>query len=339
MKKRSEYNSIFNIALPIIIQGLVLQIQILIDKAFLGHLNSEYFSAVGNVLFPYFLTIESVHAIATGTTILVAQNIGAKKEFLSKTYSEVSFAYNTLLSLILFLIWFIFPENIFKLMGVKSPILEYSVRYVRFLSFSLVFLGADSTAGAILQGIGFTRPIMYVGFIKNLLNVLLDWILIFGKLGFPAMNLEGAALATSISEVTGGIILILMVLFSKKRTFKISVKNIIMAKFKHYTDVIKIGLPTGLESFTWHIGNLVLISFLNTLDKMATGIYTLIFHIEIVPYMIYLGIAKAAITLVGQKTGARDHGGAIDVGSMCLKYSIFICIACALVFIFFRSLF
>lgn len=274
-------------------------------------------------------------AIATGTTILVAQNIGAKKISAAKKYSEASFAYNSLFSLILFLLWFGMPKAIFYLMGVKSPILEYSTRYVRFLSISLIFFGMETTAVSVMMGVGITRPIMYAGFIRNILNIVLDWLLIFGNLGFPAMNIEGAALATTISNMIAGPLLIGFVLFSKKIPFKISIKEVLKAKWSIYKEVVRIGIPTGLETLLWHIGNLILIRFLNVLDTMAAGIYTLVFGIELVAYWVYLGIAKAAMTLVGHKTGEKDHKGAINIGLTCIKYSMVVCVAFSLFFILF----
>ncbi|HEX3047876.1 MAG TPA: MATE family efflux transporter [Bacillota bacterium] len=71
---------IFVIAIPIIIQGLTQQVQILVNRAFLGQVSSEYFSAVGNVIFPYFTTIAIMMAVSIGTTVIIAQNLGAAKK-------------------------------------------------------------------------------------------------------------------------------------------------------------------------------------------------------------------------------------------------------------------
>ncbi|MCL1813354.1 MAG: MATE family efflux transporter, partial [Treponema sp.] len=78
-----------------------------------------------------------------------------------------------------------------------------------------------------------------------------------------------------------------------------------------------------------------LVSFLNRLDMMAAGIYSLIFSIEILSWFLYMGFANAALTLVGHKTGGDDHQQAINVGFRCLRFSLLICTVVAAFFIIF----
>ena len=87
----------------------------------------------------------------------------------------------------------------------------------------------------------------------------------------------------------------------------------------------------------WNIGTLIVISFLNRLDIMATGIFTLIFSIETLPLFLYMGFANAALTLVGHKTGADDHRQAIGAGFRCLRFSLVICAFFAALFLLFSK--
>jgi len=153
----------------------------------LGHVDSKYFSAVGNALVPYYAVTAIITAICCGTTILIAQNIGAKNESQSKNYAECSFIGNSIFPLLAFLFFFFASGYMFKLMGVQSPVLEYSTSYIKILAFTLLILGVVSTSISVMQGIGITKIIMLSGLISNALNILLDWILIFGKFGFPQM--------------------------------------------------------------------------------------------------------------------------------------------------------
>lgn len=335
-KRNFAYSKrIFKIAFPIILYGIAITLQQLVDKAFLGSINSEYFSALGNVLFPFYTTIETIIAISIGTTILIAQKTGAKDFQNARLYAETSFKYNTAFSLLFFIFWFFFPKTIFQMMGVQSPILEYSTRYVRFLSVSLLIFGLEISASAIFMGIGITRPIMIAGIIKNVLNIILDWLLIFGNLGFPRLEIEGAALATTISNLVAGPVLLLLFFLSKKKPFMISIKRIIFNKLRDYKDIIKIGIPAGMETLIWHISNLIIIRFLNSLDYMATGIYTLVFSIDCIAYFIFTGFAKACIALVGQKTGEKDIAGAKKTGRLCLLYIYLINVLIATSYILF----
>ena len=335
MADKISTRRIFNIALPLIFQQLSMQVQIWVDRAMLGHIDSRYFSAVGNSVVPFYAIYAIISGLCVGTTILIAQNIGERNFEKSKNYAECSFIGNSIFPLLAFLFFFFLSPYLFKIMGVQPPVLEYSISYIKILSFSLLLLGPISSCTSVMQGIGITKVIMISGILSNILNILLDWILIFGNLGFPKMNMQGAALASVISNYITAPIIIMYVFKSKLIPFKIRIKKIFSFRWGLYKSIFKIGVPSGAEIGLWHIGNIILVSFLNRLDIMAAGIYTLIFSIEILPWFFYMGFANAALTLVGQKTGENNNKLAINAGLRCLRFSLIICIVIAAIFISF----
>ncbi|MBE3113438.1 MAG: MATE family efflux transporter [Actinobacteria bacterium] len=334
---KKYFNKIIPIALPIIVQGLIFQLQTLINRAFLGNLKLEYLSVLGNVTFPYFTTLSIMFGISIGTTIVVAQNIGAKKMKEAKMYSEASIGYNLLLSTILFFIWFFFSKKIFSIIGVDNILMDYCVSYVQILSFSLIIFGVDTSIQSILLGIGLTKPIMYSGVCKVALNILLDWVLIFGKLGFPELGLKGAALSTTISNIVATGVLVAYIFISKKLPFKFSLKEILRARWGKYRDVIKVGIPAGFEQFAWHFANLFLIRALNSISNIAVGIYALTFGMEVLVFCVYTGIGKSTLALIGYKIGERNEKEAKSIMNVSIIYSIFITCIFSLSFILFSK--
>ena len=328
-------SKIFAIAIPIIVQQLSHHMQILVDRAMLGHINPEFFSAVGNSLVPYSAVNSVILAICSGATILIAQSIGAKNYSLSCRYAECSFIGNSIFPVIAFLFFFFGSPWLFKIMGVQSPVLEYAVSYIKITSFNLFIIGIIATCTSILQGIGLTRIIMVTGIITNVLNILFDWILIYGKFGFPAMNIEGAALATLIANFTAVPFFLIYVIKRKKIPFKIKVRNIFKFDLKLYKSVFKMGIPSGGEYALWSLGNLFVVSFLNRIDIMAAGIYTLLFSIKGLSVILYAGFAHAGLTLAGQKTGEKEHKQAINIVFKCLSLALIVCTAVAVIFCIF----
>jgi Na+-driven multidrug efflux pump len=151
------------------------------------------------------------------------------------------------------------------------------------------------------------------GITRSLLNIVLDWIMIFGKFGFPAMGIEGAALATAIAEYVGGFFIMAVFVFEKRLNTRPSFKAILGSKFSSYITSAKLGLNTALEDLLWNIGNMVLISVLNTIDEMAAGIYSIIFGIEILAVVIISALGSATMTLTGEAKGKRDRHQYIGV--------------------------
>jgi len=332
-----DSSKIFAIAVPIIIQQLSHQMQVWVDRAMLGHINPEFFSAVGNSLVPYFAMNSIILAIASGTTILIAQSVGAKDYNLSRRYAECSFVGNSIFPVFAFLFFFFGAPTLFKLMGVQSPIFEYACSYIKTTSFTLLIIGIIATCSSILQGIGFTKMIMVTGVITNVLNIFFDWVLIYGKFGFPAMQIEGAALATVISNFSALPFLLIYVIKRKKMPFKIKVRNIFKFEFNLYKNVFKMGVPSGGEFALWSLGNLFIVSFLNRIDIMAAGIYTLLFSIKGLAVILYSGFAHAGLTLAGQKTGENEHKQAINIVFKCLSFALIVCTVVAATFCVFSK--
>ncbi len=330
-RQSNHFTLIMRIALPIIVQGLVFQLQAVVDKAFLGRIDTNYLSAVGIAQLPFLTSVEVLTAICTGLTIIVATKFGAGKYKDIPISVNASISFSLLFSLLLFLIWLAFPDVIFTWINVDETLLPYCMDYVRALSFFLILFGLDISLQAALQGMGKTKVIMYVGLVKVLLNILLAWLLIFGRFGFPAMHVKGAALAVTISNLTGSLILIAYFILSRELSANMRLFDILRFRWSYYKEIIRLGLPTGIEYLLWNVSNLVLISLLNQQDNQVVAIYTVTFTIEIFVYMIFNGIARATLTLVGNHIGAGNKKAAKSLMTSSILYSmIFVLLFCLL---------
>lgn len=314
---RARLGTIFAMALPIMVQNLVQHLQMVIDRAFLGNLDPVYLAAIGNVMTPYNAVGLFLVASSTGLTVLVAQNIGAKKLQEARDLSESSFVFTSVLSTLMFLFWLVGAEGIFTLLGAQGDIKEAASVYVRIMAVSLIFTGADVTAASVLQGAGFNLPIMVTGLLKNLLNILFDWLLIYGVGPFPALGLQGAAVATVISNVVGSLVLVLWTLRYKKLPFRFSLRALLKPRWVHFAKTMALGLPSGVESVLWFVGQLFLLRMINQINPLAAGIVSLVQGISLLALFVYLGFARAATTLVGQAWGARDSQQARKAALTC----------------------
>jgi len=337
---------IFAIGLPIAISGIVAQVQQLIDMGFLGHyrlrlsdgsilLGRDFLSAVGNVIFPYIVAMAFLWSLATGVTILVSQSLGAGKGEEAREAAESAMKYSGLLSIAVWGLWTAFAPDIFRAMGVREPVLSQSVAYARCAGLELVYLGIVSSAGSAYQGMGRTRPEMFLGIFRSCLNAFLDWVLIFGNLGMPEMGAAGAGLATSLSGLVTAVVFVAIVLFSRAEPWRPRPRGVLKAKLSSYAKVFRVGLPTGIEDALWNFGNLVLAAILNRLGSDSVGIYRLVTQIELTPVYFYYGIARAVTTLVGNKTGSRDIEGAKRVAQAGTFYSVSLCVLFSSLFIVF----
>ena len=332
-KKPSKQNiMLLKIALPIIIQGLVFQLQAIADKAFLGKIDTNYLSAVGIAQFPFFASVDALSAICTGLTIIIAMKFGAGKRKEIHENVNAAIAFNMLISLLLFVIWFTFSDEIFTLMNVNTELMQHCKDYVGIMSFFLILYGIDLSLQAALQGMGKTKPIMYIGLFKVLFNILLAWLLIFGKFGFPALYVKGAALATMISNLAGTLVLILYFVVSKELSANIKLHEILRLRWSLYKEVIRLGLPTGAEYLLWNISNLILVSLLNKQNVEVVAVFTVTYTVELFVYVIFNGIARATLTLVGNSLGAGNAKAAKNIMTRSIRYSMLIALIFSIMF-------
>lgn len=319
---KSSVKQILTMALPIIIQGVVFQLQSLTDKAFLGHLDSKLISALGSAQFPFYTTMDALVGIGTGVTIIIAQLYGAKRYNEMSSYVKSTAFFGTLFAGVLFAMWYFFPRPLIALLGVDELLIGYCVDYVRICSWYFLIIALDGTLQNYLTAIGNTRPIMYAGILKVVLNILFSWILIFGKLGFPQMGVAGAAWGTLLSNIVSFLFLVVYCFIIKRNEYRLHEDNSLWFRFKPFAKGVKLGFPTGAEYLLWNASNLYLIRLLNLFSYDSMTIYTLTFSIEIIVFAVFSGTSRAAMTIMGQNIGAKDMKKANFTSNVCIVLNL-----------------
>lgn len=301
---RKRVQEVFRLAFPLIIQGLVFQLQSLTDKAFLGNLDTKYVSAVGASQMPYLATVDSIVALSTGLIIIVSRLYGAGEKDRIASYVKSAAFYNMLFASFIFVVWFLGAGSILRFFQVDSEIIGYSISYVKICAVFLLVVGIDSSLQAMLQGMGETKPIMYAGILKVGLNIVISWILIFGKLGFPALYVIGAAIGTLVANIVSFVFIFVYCIVYRRRVYRVLEGGIQGVSLSRYREVMSLGIPVGLEYLLWNVSNLLLIRFINGFSYMDMAIYTLTFGFQCIIYVVFEGTSKATLSLMGQALGA-----------------------------------
>ena len=305
---KTEYkNKLVKIFVPIMLSNLIAQVQMFIDRIFLGRMDILYMSAVGNATAPMWTTMSFVFSMAMGASILISQSVGEKDIEKAKDYAASMIKLHNVIPVLLFLFWTFCSPLVFKLMGVSENVMKPCVTYTRIYAPVYLIIGLWASYSVVFQTSNYTKPLVAYGVIRSVLNIILDYLLIFGKFGFPRMEIAGAALGTTIAEYVGAVYL-LYITISKKDKFFTSpgLKRILGAKIKPYLHSIKLGIPTACEDLLWNVGNLCIIRILNTIDERAAGIYSMVFTVEILFVVIISAIGSGTLTLSGEATGAKD---------------------------------
>ncbi|MDY3793181.1 MAG: MATE family efflux transporter [Oscillospiraceae bacterium] len=303
--KKKYLQKLMIIAVPIMLSNIISQVQMIIDRIFLGQMNTLYMSALGNVSAPMWTTMSFCFTIVMGASILISQSVGAGDDEKVESYAASLIKWNNILPILLFFFWLFCGEYVLRAMGASEDIMPMCLGYMRFFAPTFLVVGIESSFSVIMQTSNYTKPLVFYGIIRAGLNILLDWVLIFGRFGLPELGIEGAAIATTIAEY-GGCLFAFIVITNKPLKTKPSPKSIITAPVKPFLSSVGLGINAGLEDFAWNMGNLIIIRILNSIDVKAAGIYSIVFSVEVLAVVVIGAIGSGTMTLSGEAKGSGD---------------------------------
>jgi putative MATE family efflux protein len=223
------------------------------------------------------------------------------------------------------------------LLSVFNPneeLMQQAIVYLRLVSLGLPFLAMMLIIGGVLQGMGNARTPMLITMAMNIVNVIVGYVLIFGNMGFPAMGIRGAAIATVISQIVA-VLLGLYVLFNKKGIMsEYFNKSFFTIDMKQIGGIYRVGLPTSMESVFWQLAAIIITRAILTFGEMPFAAHQLGLQAESISYMPAAGFAVAATAFIGQALGAKDKDLAKLYFKQIMKGAMLITAVCASILIF-----
>jgi len=209
----------------------------------------------------------------------------------------------------------IFSKNILLILGAEERVLQYALPYFFSVAVPAVFLCLMMVLSSSLRGSGDTKTPMKIAIISNIINIVLDYILIFGMFGFAGLGILGAGIATTVSRIVGVILLLREI-----NSDKIKIHINILDKWNIDKDILKsitkIGLPAAFEKLIMRFGQLVYGGMIIKIGTEAYAAHNIAGTIETFSYLPGMGFGVAAATLIGQNLGAKKTNEAQENGLM-----------------------
>lgn len=307
----------------------------MVDMIMVGQLSPAAIASVGLTNQPFMLLLAVFAAVNVGTTTIVAWNIGAGNVEKARSVTSQILVVNTVLGLIMSSIGFIFARYVVIFMGANEDTLSYATAYFQIVSSGLIFQAVAMGVTAALRGAGETKlPMMYnIG--SNLLNVFGNYVLIYGKLGFPKLEVSGAAVSTSLSRLIACLVGLYIIFFSKKSVIHINIKGRYRPNFGIIKQVFSIGIPASLEQFVIQSGLMMFARTVSGLGTAGFAAHQIGMNICGLTFSPSMAFGVAATTLVGQSLGAKDEEKAHKYAGIIHHMAIFVACMMGLVFILF----
>ncbi|MFS1513721.1 MATE family efflux transporter [Chengkuizengella sp. SCS-71B] len=301
------------LALPAVIENFFQTILGFVDTLFVSKLGLIEVAAVGvtNAILAIYFAV--FMALGVATNVFVAKNIGAGNKNKASQIGQQAIILSIFAGVLFGLISLFFAEPLLKLMGVEKDVLAHAMTYFRIVAIPSILISLMFVLSSILRGTGDTKTPMKVSIMANLLNILLDYILIFGFFFIPSFGLAGAAWATVLSRLIG-VIGLSMYMF-KSKSIQIVKENWKIDK-QSQLNLMRLGTPAAGERLVMRVGQVLYFGMIVAIGTNTFAAHQIAGNIEIFSYMIGYGFATAATTLVGQKLGENDYDGAKKYANM-----------------------
>jgi MATE family multidrug resistance protein len=217
--------------------------------------------------------------------------------------------------------------------GLHPEVLRLAGPYVQIVAWSAPPLLFYSAFRRYLQGMGVVRPVMFALFTANVLNVAVNWILIYGKLGAPAMGVRGAAWATVISRVGMAGFLLAVIVYRERGRRPGLFETPLKFELVRMRRLVSLGLPAAMQ-VTLEVGVFALATVLaGRLAPAALAAHHIAINFAALTFMVPLGVSSSAAVRVGHAVGRRDVPGASRAGWTALLFGTVFMSAAAAVFL------
>lgn len=319
--------SLFKLGWPIFVQSLLAMCLGYIDTLMISNYSSSAVGGIGNAnQIIGFLTL-AFSIISSATGVVVAQYLGAKvKDKLSEIYT-VSISFNLAISGIVSIIILFFNHFILRMMSVQSDMLPDASAYMKIVGGFIFLQAIFDTFSQIFRSNGQTKIGMIIAIVMNIVNIIGNYMFLYGPLKFLDLGVEGVAISTTASRIIAVIISIVFFIFRIEGN--ISIKYLCPFPIKILKELLIIGIPTAGENISYNIAQLFILKFVNSLSYTAvnTKIYANI--LSNFAYLYSIAAAMATAIIVGHAVGGSEYDFAYKKVLSTLKKAMIISVLIA----------
>ncbi|MDP2723966.1 MAG: MATE family efflux transporter [Bacteroidales bacterium] len=320
------------LALPMIISTACDGVMTFTDRLFLARVGSEQMNAALGGGIAYQMLIFFFVGLTGYSTALVAQYFGAGEKANARNAAFQAILI-TIMAWPVILILKPLTIGYFQYMHIPESQIGLQTDYLNILVLGGIFGMMRYTLGCYFVGIGKTKIVMLATVIAMLVNVVLDYILIPGNLGLPAMGVKGAALAT-ISGAFVAMVILTIAYFRETNHAHSSALKSFRFNWPIMRKLIYFGSPAGLEMFLNFLAFSAMISLFHSKGDVAATATTIMFNWDMVSYIPLLGVEIAVTSLVGRYMGAQQPKVAHHAAISGIKTGIFYSFVILVLFIF-----
>ncbi len=320
--QKSFLRAVIGIAVPVGLQSMLQSSFAMIDQLMVGRLGSTAVTAVevaGRPAFIYSVVLGAVSAIAG---IMISQYLGMKDEVMADHSLSVNLTAAMLLAALFTVLCLLMPSQIVDLYIKDDPaVLHTGTSYLTLIVWTYLPMGISSILAVMIRCMDRAVWPLYAGIIAAVVNTALNYVLIFGHFGFPALGITGAAIASVISQIVN-LLFTLIMFFRIRVNGRCSLHFSLALGKEGYKQFLIMLLPVLVNEFLWSVGQNVNTFIYGHLEKGDLAAMSMTGPIQGLFIGTLSGVSQAAGILIGKRLGAREYDRAYRESKKLMWYGL-----------------
>lgn len=316
--KKNYLKEVLQIGLPITLQSILQASYSLVDQVMVGTLGTVSIAGGGLVGKFSSLVTFTLASVASVTSILVAQYHGSKdKEGISRSF--FSCLYMALAVMAIFMTaCLLLPESILSMYTLDKEMITAAVPYFMVIAISFLPMTLTMQFSALLRSIEKSKFPLYAGIAAMFLNVIFNYIFIFGRLGMPRLGLLGAGIGTLLSRGVECLVqLIFIIQLCRKQ--ELYLRPISIFNMEQYRKISVIVLPLLINEFSWSVGENIYAAIYGRIGTDAVAAMTLTNPLQGMFIGMFSGVSTAATVMTGKRLGRDEKNEAYSIAKYLAK--------------------
>lgn len=293
-----------------------------VDTIMLSQYSDESVAAVGVVNQIVMFAFLIFEVINIGTSVLCSQYLGAKMQKNMVQVVGVALLFNLVVGLLISAILHYGATTLLGWMGLRPELLKYGIGYMQIVGAFAFFQAISFTISASLRSANKAIYPMLVTVLVNIMNIIGNYSLIFGKWGMPALGAEGAAISTSVAR--GVSVVVLFVILFRKHIPRFPLNYFRPFPWVELKNLLKVGLPSAGENMSYSFSQVVITYFINILGNNALATRTYTVNIVMFVYLFAIAMAQGGAISIGHLVGQKKIRAAYLLGKYVMRLSILV---------------
>lgn len=298
------------LTIPVFFELLISSMFGMVDMMMVGNsgpssITTPSIAAVGITNQVILIGIALAQAMSTGGTAMISRYYGAKEpEKIPQVVKHLQLLMIAIVIIPLLSLNLFFTESVMKFIGAKPEVIDIGINYFKVVIIGFGFQAFNLGIFASMRGAGDTKTPMKINMYLNFLNVIGNYILIFGKLGLPRLGVTGAGISTSLSHVLGTIVLLTIIL-TKSHPIHIDLKEKFKLNKRILSNIVRVGGPAAVEQVGFRFGVVLFIKIISGLGTTVYATHQIASNIISLSFSPGQSFGIAASTLVGKSIGEK----------------------------------